>query len=326
MEVLRDYHSVPKELQGSALAIGNFDGVHRGHQAVLELAKSAARDAGRPSGVMVFEPHPRQFFERDRQLFRLTPLPLKLSLFEHLNLDFVVVLNFDKALASLEAERFVGDVLHDGLQVHHVITGHDFKFGRGRGGSAESLSAMGAGNGFTSSAVAPVGEGADVFSSSRVRALLRQADPRAAADMLGYWWRVRERVISGAQRGHGLGFPTANLAVAPGMDLAHGVYAVRVTWEGQRFDAAAYLGTRPTFSGTEPFIEVFLFDFDRDIYGAEIEVEVIAYLRGDERFSDSQALKAQIARDCEAACTALTDITRDDPMMAYPLGRRLAMA
>ncbi len=324
MEVLRDYHSVPKGLQGSVLAIGNFDGVHRGHQAVLELAKTAARDAGRPSGVMVFEPHPRQFFERDRQLFRLTPLPLKLSLFEHLELDFVVVLNFDRSLASLEAERFVGDVLRDGLRVHHVITGHDFKFGRGRGGSAESLAAMGPGNGFTSSAVAPVGEGEGVFSSSRVRALLRQAEPRAAADMLGYWWCVREQVIGGAKRGRGLGFPTANLPVAPGMDLAHGVYAVRVQWENQRFDAAAYLGTRPTYNGTEPFIEIFLFDFDHDIYGAEIDVELIAYLRGDERFSDSQALKAQIAKDCEAARAALAEITQDDPMLAYPLGRRLA--
>lgn len=324
MDVLRDYASVPDELKGSALAIGNFDGVHRGHQAVIAHARKAASDADAPAGVMVFEPHPRQFFERNRTLFRLTPLALKLDLFRQLDLDYVVVLDFDAALASLDAEQFVRDVLVSGLAVSHVVTGLDFKFGRGRGGSAETLSELGGDYGFTASAVAPVGENDEVFSSSRVRAALRQADVRGATEMLGYWWRMRGIVRSGEGRGHGLGYPTANLGVPEGMDLAHGIYAVRVWIEGKRIDGAAYLGTRPTFDGKEPFVEAFLFDFDGDIYGAEIDIEFIAFLREDKRYSDPEALSAQIAKDCEAARQTLASVADDDPVLAHSLGKKLA--
>ena len=324
MDVLRDYASVPAELKGSALAIGNFDGVHRGHQAVLANAGNAAKAASVPAGVMVFEPHPRQFFERNRTLFRLTPLALKLDLFRQLDLDYVVVLDFDAALAGLDAEQFVSDVLVNGLAVSHVVTGRDFKFGRGRGGSADTLAELGGDYGFTASAVAPVGEDDEVFSSSRIRAALRQADVSGAAEMLGYWWRMRGSVRSGEGRGHGLGYPTANLAVPAGMDLAHGIYAVRVWVQGKRIDGAAYLGTRPTFDGSEPFVETFLFDFDGDIYGTEIDVEFIAFLREDQRFSDPEALSSQIAKDCEAARHALAAIAGNDPVLVHSLGKKLA--
>lgn len=324
MDVVRDHSRVPEGLEGSVLAIGNFDGVHRGHQAVLTRTRETARELAAPAGVMVFEPHPRQYFQPDVPLFRLTPEALKLELFEVLGLDLAVVLAFDSHFAAQPAEQFVHDVLADGLGVRHVITGYDFQFGRGRLGTPELLRDMGRDLGFGVSVVEATGEAGGAFSSSRVRQLLGDGAPEAAADVLGYWWRIVGTVTGGAKRGQGLGFPTANLPAAEGMDLKHGIYAVRVFVDGTRHDAAAYLGTRPTFGGGPPVIEVFLFDFDGDLYGREIEVEIISHLRDDRRFDSADALKAQMEIDCAEAREVLARIAAEDPMARFPLGRRLA--
>lgn len=323
MDVVRDHTNVPDRLREAVVAVGNFDGVHRGHQAVLTRAIETARARGAPSGVMVFEPHPRQFFQPDVPLFRLTPEALKLELFEAFGLDIAVVLAFDAGFAALSAEDFVQQVLCDGLGARHVVTGYDFQFGRGRLGTPELLGEMGAALGFGVSVVEATGEAGGAFSSSRVRQLLQDGAPEAAAEILGYWWRVAGTVSGGAKRGHGLGFPTANIAVPEGMALKHGIYAVRVFGAGSRFDAAAYLGTRPTFDDGEAVIEVFLFDFDGDLYGREIELELIAYLRDDQRFDSADALKAQMEQDCTQAREAIARIGRDDPMQRFPLARRL---
>ena len=323
MHILRDYRSCPEALKGAALAIGNFDGVHKGHQAVLRTALDAARASGKPPGVMTFEPHPRAFFQPDVPLFRLTPEPLKLRLLEALGLDLAVVLAFDATLASLTAEQFVQDILVDGLGISHVLTGHDFHFGKGRAGNPELMRDLGAAHGFEVSVIAPQESDGGVYSSTGVRACLRDGDAQGAADRLGYWWRITGTVVGGDKRGHGLGFPTANVAVPNGFDLKHGIYAVRVQTGEGRYNGAAYLGTRPSFDDGDPVIETFLFDFSGDLYGKEIEIELIDYLRGDEKFDSAEALKTQMKADCDKAQAVLTALENQDPMRGTALGAAL---
>lgn len=323
MEILQNINNCPEALKGAALAIGNFDGVHRGHQAVLRAALDAGKAAGAPAGVMTFEPHPRAFFQPDVPLFRLTPQPLKARLFAALGLDMVVVQPFDAALALRSAADFARDFLVEALRVRHVITGSDFHFGKGRDGNPDMLRAFGAEHGFGVTIVAPqAGEG-DVFSSTAIREHLRQGDPRGAAEELGYWWRVTGEVIGGDRRGHGLGFPTANIAVPDGFALKHGIYAVRVRTGQGKYDGASYLGTRPSFDNGAPVIETFLFDFHGDLYGQEIEIEVIGFLRDDETFNSADALIEQMQIDCQKARVLLSQTAASDPMHDFVLGRAL---
>ncbi|HWB44789.1 MAG TPA: bifunctional riboflavin kinase/FAD synthetase [Hyphomicrobiaceae bacterium] len=301
MQIVRGYQSVPESARGAVLAIGNFDGVHRGHQALLAAAVQEARRERRPAGVLMFEPHPRAFFQPDKPHFRLTSLPLKLKLLERYGLDLAVVLAFNQSLASLPAEAFIERVLVAGLGVRHVVVGYDFHFGKGRGGDPETLRKAGERHGFGVTVVAQVAEAGEVFSSSGVRAELALGDVAGAAEMLGHWWRVAGTVVSGARRGAGLGYPTANIVLDPGTALAHGIYAVRVYIGSEAYQGTAYLGTRPTFDEGAPVLEVFLFDFDGDLYGRILEVEFIDFIRADRRFPDAEALKAQMDQDCAQA-------------------------
>ena len=305
MIVVHGIDDVPAQVRGGVLAIGNFDGVHRGHQALVAAVIEEARRRGGPhevpAGAIVFEPHPREFFQPDKPHFRLTPLPRKLKLLESLGLDAAVVVRFDAALAGLSAAAFIERVLVEGLAARHVMIGYDFRFGKGRDGDPDVLRQAGSAHGFGVTVVAQVAEAGEVFSSSAIRAELAQGDVEGAAQMLGWWWRVAGTVVGGARRGSGLGFPTANIALLPGTALAHGIYAVWVHVGGERHAGAAYLGTRPTFDDGAPMLEVFLLDFDGDLYGREIEVEFIGHIRGDRRFDGIEPLKAQMAHDCEQA-------------------------
>ncbi len=324
MQVFGAVEEFPEAHKGAVIAIGNFDGVHRGHQSVLGRTMEIARAHRAPAGVMLFDPHPREFFAPDRPLFTLTPLDEKLALFEALGLDLAVALTFDRALASLSAEEFVARILVAGLGVRHVVIGYDFFFGKGREGNPDVMRALGERHGFGVTVVAPEGDAEEAFSSSRVRALLRQGRVREAAEQLGHWWRVKGRVVPGAGRGQGLGYPTANLALEKSQELAHGIYAVRVLIDGALYDGAAYLGTRPTFEEGPAVLEVFLFDFEGDLYGREVALDFIARIRGDQSFESAEALKAQMAADCDEARRILAEIAQDDPMLRFPLGRRLA--
>ena len=324
MEIVRFWRDVPQSLKGAVLAIGNFDGVHRGHQAVLGEARRIADAEGLRSGAVLFEPHPREFFEPDRPFFRLTPLPLKLELIAALGLDQVFVIDFDAGLAGLSAEAFATEVAGRGLGASHLVVGHDFTYGKGRTGSTAELGALGRVLGFGVDVVEPVGAGEGIFSSSRTREHLRAGEVREAAEQLGYWWRVRGRVEKGAGRGKGLGFPTINLALAPGQDVRHGIYAMRVHHSAGSHEAAGYVGARPTFGGGAPVLEAYLFDFVGDLYGAEVEAEFIAFLRPDQSFASAEQLAAQMVKDCDAARTVLRRIEADDPMRRFPLGRALA--
>ena len=238
MEIVRFLRDVPEKLKGGALAIGNFDGVHRGHQKVLGEAITIAKREGRRSGAVVFEPHPREFFAPETPFFRLTPLPVKLELLEALGLDQTFVIAFDADLAALSADAFATEVIAKGLGASHIVVGHDFSYGKGRTGTTEELAILGRELGFGVDVVAPVGEGGAIFSSSRIREHLRQGEVREAAEQLGYWWRVRGEVGAGAGRGKGLGFPTLNLPLAPGQDVRHGIYAMRVDHGAGRHHAA----------------------------------------------------------------------------------------
>ncbi len=324
MDIVRFWRDVPAKLKGAALAIGNFDGVHRGHQEVLNAAIKIAREEGRRSGAVVFEPHPREFFAPDTPFFRLTPLPLKLELLEALGLDQTFVIPFDQALASLSAEAFATEVVAKGLGASHVVVGHDFSYGKGRTGTTEGLAALGRALGFGVDVVAPVGAHGATFSSSRIREHLRQGETREAADQLGYWWRVRGRVEPGAGRGKGLGFPTLNLKLASGQDVRHGIYAMRIDVDGHSHPAAGYVGSRPTFGEGEPVLEAYLLDFAGDLYGKEVEAEFIAFLRPDQTFATPEALSMQMREDCEQARAILAKLDADDPMRRFPLAHALA--
>ena len=313
MQVFHGYDSVPPGARGAVLAIGNFDGVHRGHRALLETAMAEAKRLGCIAGVIVFEPHPREFFQPDTPHFRLTPLPRKLTLLEGLGLDLAVVLRFDASLAGLAAQEFIARVLVEGLGVSHVVIGYDFHFGKGRAGNPETMQQAGSAHGFGVTVVQQVGEAGEVFSSSAIRAALAQGDVARAARALGHWWRVAGTVIGGAKRGTGMGFPTANLKLPRGTALGHGIYAARVLVGGASHAGAAYLGTRPTFDNGHAVLEVFLLDFDGGLYGRDIEVEFIDFVRADAKFSSMEALMAQIGKDV-ARTRVILATTGADPL------------
>ncbi len=321
MLIQHGHDHVPSNLRGAVLAIGNFDGVHRGHQALLTAAVDTARATGHNSGAIVFEPHPREFFQPNAPHFRLTPLNEKIRLFRKLGLELAVVLPFNVNLASLTADAFVERILVAGLGVRHVVIGYDFFFGKDRAGTPDTMRKAGEKLGFGVTVISPVAEHGEAFSSSAIRLMLAQGSVRDAADAMGHWWRVAGKVVGGAKRGTGLGYPTANVPMPRGTALGHGIFAVRVHLpDGTHHHGAAYLGTRPTFDDGKPVLEVFLFDFDEDLYGREIAVEFIGFIRPDRKFDSAEALVAQMDKDCAEARRMLVTADADDPMRAHPLG------
>lgn len=308
MRLIRSLETPPADARGAAVALGNFDGVHRGHQAVLNAARAAGRQTGAPLGVLTFEPHSRQFFRPADPPFRLTPLRAKVLRLRSLGVDVLYVAHFDQRFAQRTAESFVQDVLVRGLGVRHVAVGEDFVFGHQRRGSAALLRDAGARQGFGVTIVGTVGATATV-KSSRVRALLAEGQPLPAAEVLGAWWRVTGVVRHGDARGRQLGYPTANLAMD---DLARprfGIYAVRVQVEGETAlrPAVASIGIRPTFGGGRPLFEVHLFDFQGDLYGQHLCVDVVEFLRPELKFNDVDELKRAMAADSARARAVLAD-------------------
>lgn len=325
MRILTGDTPLPAGLRGAAVVIGNFDGVHRGHQALVEVAHAEAGGRAGRVGLVTFEPHPRSFFRPEEPVFRLSPLPLKARLAGALGVEFVVALTFDKALAALEAEAFVHEVLVRRLGVSHVVTGHDFHFGHGRKGNADTLRQLGGALGFAVSVVEQVTDkgGLSPFSSSDIRAALRHGNVEAAGRQLGYWWTVLGTVVEGDRRGRLIGFPTANLVLPPGTEPREGIYAARVRLDGRgpALPGAAYIGTRPTFATNRSFLEVHLLDFEGDLYGRELMVDLVSYLRPDQTFDGVEPLKRQMREDCASAARALELLAKDDPLVRFPLGR-----
>lgn len=326
MEIHHGWRGVPEKLKGAVLAIGNFDGVHRGHQAVLGRAQARAEEQKARAGAIIFEPHPRVFFAPDTPFFSLTPLPLKLEFLASLGLDQTFVIPFNKELASLSADAFAQEVLAGGLGASAVLVGYDFAYGKGRTGTPTTLQAEGNKLGFGVDIVEPVEEGGAVFASRDIREHLRLGEVREAAEELGYWWRVKGTVEKGHGRGKGLGFPTINLALAPGQYVGHGIYAIRVIHDGRRYPAAGYVGASPTFGGGVTMFEAYLLDFDGNLYGKEVEIEFIAKLRDDKTFTDGASLAETMRQDCEKARAVLSAVEANDPMRRFPLGASLGSA
>ncbi|MTI18612.1 bifunctional riboflavin kinase/FAD synthetase [Rhodobacteraceae bacterium RKSG542] len=296
--ILNDLSNVPESLRGGVVAIGNFDGVHRGHRAVLELAIKDAREAGVPVLAMTFEPHPRTFFCPDKPVFRLTPAHAKAEIMEAIGIDGLVEVAFAADFAGMSAEDFVKDILVDQLGISQSITGYDFHFGKARQGTPEFLQDAGKRHGFNVEIVgAQRDEGDNVVSSSRIRAALAEGDMPLANGLLGYRYFVEATVQHGDKRGRLLGYPTANLRLADNCTLKQGIYAVRVVVDGVVYDGVASFGRRPTFDDGATLFEVHLFDFEGDLYDKTLRVGVIGYIREEMKFDGPEALIKQMDQD-----------------------------
>ena len=293
---------VPDGLRGAVIAIGNFDGVHRGHQAVIRRAVSEAKARRVPALAMTFEPHPRTYFKPDMPVFRLTPPALKARILTFLGVDAVIALPFDAALAALGAEDFVKSILCDGLRAQMTIAGFDFHFGRGRGGTPQFLEEAGRRHGFATAHVDAFSDQAGrVVSSTRIREALGMGDLDRANGDLGWRWVVEGDVVHGDKRGRNLGFPTANMNLPANCMLRQGVYAVRVLIEGAWYAGAANYGRRIQFTDGPVILETHVMDFSGDLYGRSIRVEFCQFLREEARFASVDALVAQMGRDVDDA-------------------------
>lgn len=306
MRIFRHFIDLPPEVRGSAVAVGNFDGVHLGHREVIVEAGRIARASGLPWAVLTLEPHPRSIFEPDAPPFRLTPYAAKVRLIEALGPGLLVVAPFDAAFARTPPRAFVERVLVDGLGARHVVCGHDFAFGHGRKGTPELLLWLGDEFDFGFTCVHEIKDSdGEPYSSTRIRDHLRNGRPGDAARLLGRPYAIEGEVVAGEKRGRALGFPTANIALGEYQRPANGVYAVRLRWREQGTevwrDGIANVGVRPTFGGTEPLLEVHVFDFGGDLYGRMLRVELLDYLRPEKKFDGLEHLRAQIAEDCARA-------------------------
>ncbi len=333
MHVLRHYEEVPEELRRSVVAIGSFDGIHRGHQEVIGKAGRLARELGAPQAVLTFEPHPRSFFAPEAASIRLTPFRTRAQLIEALGVDLLVVLHFDEALSLMSAEDFAGRVLGEGLAVRHVVVGDNFRFGHKRQGDTELLRRAGRQWGYDASVIERIrGPGGEPYSSTLIRDYLKKGNPTRAALLLGRYFEMEGRIQKGAALGRTLGFPTANIALGDQLYPAFGVYAVRAAVEGGsdsqreiRWHAGvANLGVRPTVDGETPLLEVYLFDFDEDIYGLHMRVALVEFQRPEVKFDSLEEMRVQMKEDERQARMTLAWEDWDaswpaSPFMAGPL-------
>jgi riboflavin kinase/FMN adenylyltransferase len=306
----------PAALQGAVVAIGNFDGVHRGHRAVIAAAQKRAAALGKPAAALTFTPHPRVFLRPQDPHFALNDERSKLRLLAATGLDGAIVMTFNAALAATSAEDFVGKILRGRFAISGAAIGFDFHFGKNRAGSPEFLREQGAQLGFAVDIVPPLEDEGRPVSSGAVRNALTQGKVVEAAELLGGPWFVSAEVIAGAKRGRELGFPTANLKLDPSCALKHGIYAVRVNVGGRLVDGVASFGRRPTFDNGAPLLEVFLFDFSGDLYGQRLDVALISWIRAEAKFDSIDALKRQMADDSTKAREALARAPHAFPVLS----------
>jgi len=311
LKIIRDYTFLNKEDKGACVAIGNFDGVHKGHLSVIELARAAAETLNTAFGVITFEPHPRAYFQPTSKPFRLMSAEARASQLEKVGINNLYELQFNSALSSLSADQFINDVLVNGLGVKHIVVGEDFCFGKNRSGSVKMLEDYGRKLGFGVTIAPLVEDNKGIFSSTSIRNAITDGRPDDAAHMLGHWYRIEGTVISGDQRGRELGYPTANMSL-DGLNLPKfGVYAVIADiltgpYKG-RFFGAASLGERPTFGVNIPNLETFIFDFSGDIYEEELSIALVSFQRPELKFDNLDDLIKQMDQDCKTSIKILKD-------------------
>ena len=305
----------PAPLRGAVVAIGNFDGVHRGHRAVIAAAQKRAALLGKPAAALTFTPHPRVFLRPQDPHFQLNDERTKLRLLAGTGLDGAIVLTFNQALASTSAEDFVVKILRGRFAISGAALGFDFHFGKNRAGSPALLREQGERLGFAVDVVPPLEDEGRPVSSGAVRAALTQGKVIEASELLGMPWLVSGEVIAGAKRGRDLGFPTANMRLDPSCALKHGIYAVRANANGRLIDGVASFGRRPTFDNGAPLLETFLFDFSGDLYGQAIDVAFIAWIRAEAKFDSIDDLKRQMEADSAQAREALARAPNAFPVL-----------
>lgn len=305
MQIIRDYHFVNDTDRGAAAAIGNFDGVHLGHQSVIDIARAEGARIGAPLGIMTFEPHPRQYFAPTAPPFRLMSAKARAHRLEKLGVERLYELNFNAALSGLTPMAFAHDVIVNGLGLRHVVVGSDFCFGKGRAGSAADLQSFGDEMGFGVTIAELLNGAQGQVSSTAIRNALSEGRPRDAAAMLGHWHRIESCVIGGDQRGRVLGFPTANMSIDGLHPPKFGVYAVLAdVLEGPHkgsYHGAASIGIRPMFGENKPNLETYLFDFSGDLYSTAMSIGLVEYLRPEEKFESLDDLIVQMNADCVKA-------------------------
>ncbi len=315
MRVIRDCSSVTSDVRGAVAAIGNFDGVHRGHQLVIDLAGLKAAETEAKLGVITFEPHPRQFFAPNSPPFRLLSNAARAEQLAAIGVDVLFELEFDRDLANLHSNEFSRSILGEGLGISHCVVGENFRYGKGREGDAGSLVAEGKAYGFGVSIKSVSGDSQGVFSSSLIRDAISAGKPQEAARMLGHWHKLRGVIEKGDRRGRQLGFPTANISLAGLLSPKFGVYAVLVEiLSGPHkgiYQGCASIGVRPTFGENTPNLEVFIFGFDADIYGEAMLVSLISYQRPELKFETPEGLVQQMASDCDVSRKTLESIAFD---------------
>lgn len=307
MELITGQQPLPEYLAGGVAALGNFDGFHPGHQAVVRRAGELAAACGGPLLVITFDPHPARFFRPEEPPFQLTSIAERARLLEAFGVDALVVLPFDAALAALSPEDFFQTVLVDRLRLKGVTSGYDFTFGKARAGTTETLQALAAANGMVSAVVAPVRtDGDEVVSSTLIRKKLAEGDVAVASRLLGRWWAIEGVVEGGDQRGRTINFPTANVTLGDYSRPRFGVYAIRMVLpDGRVVEGVANIGIRPTFTPPRELLEAHLFDFSGDLYGQNVRVELVEFIRPEMRFDGLDALRSQISIDCATALKIL---------------------
>lgn len=318
MRVFRSFDNLVNDARGAVVAIGNFDGLHLGHQTLLDHARQIARDLDAPLGILTFEPHPRMLFRAGEPPFRLTSADDRITAASDLDIDLFFEARFDLDFAAMSAEEFIERILVVGLGVRHVVVGWDFCFGKGRAGNVDLLREIGEKSGFGVTAIEPVThDNGIVYSSTAIRQALREGRPQDATHLLGRPWEVGGVVIKGDQRGRTIGFPTANVALGNHLRPKFGVYAVELGLMSEENDEAverwidgvANIGVRPSFGGdADAGLEAHLFDFNQDIYGRRVRVRLHGFIRGEQKFDGLDALKARIAADVIAAKEILRKI------------------
>ena len=294
-------HTINSDHQNAVIAIGNFDGVHKGHQELIGRAKALADKHGYPLGVLTFSPHPRYFFNPDQEPFSLVSTDHKNTLLHELcDVDFVVEITFDKKFSTLTADQFIQNILCDGLQAAHIVIGHDFCFGAGRSGNADTLKEC---SSFDTTIVEPLSDtDQTIFSSSNIRHALRRGDLTSANQLLGWDWVIKSTVIHGDKRGRELGYPTANMALGDIICPATGVYASQTKLpNGTLVNSITNIGIRPMFKAKKPLVETFIFDYKGDLYDQVLEIKPLAFLRDEAKFNSLDALVVQMGKDCKQA-------------------------
>ena len=313
MKKIDTYKSIPRKYTNSVVAIGNFDGIHRGHQKVFTVTRELAHKKGVPSSILTFEPHPRKYFSPESPPFQLVSSETRADLIKTCGFDVLFEITFDKNLANFSSTAFINQVLYQGLRVSHVVVGEDFRFGKGREGNTDQIIDHGNSLGFEVTVLSKLSKSDLTYSSSAVRNALREGNPELARDCLGRWHNVNGIVKEGLKVGRSIGYPTANLDFDGVVIPKYGVYSVLVEiltgkYRGH-YQGAASIGTKPTFGNHSPNLETFIFDFDGDIYGEKIDVSLVKYLRPEIKFDSIEDLVSQMKSDCSISRKYLTGIS-----------------